>query len=78
MSGQGEQSHTMRVTLTAEARIRGDHEQPAPIWSYISPKQRIHQNHPLRRLRTLVDAVLKGLSPCSAAFTARLVCPDSE
>src|SRR5262252_7285938 len=53
----------MRVTLTAEARMRGDHEQQAPMWSYISPEQRIPQDHPLRALRTLVNAVLKELSP---------------
>ena len=43
--------------------MRGDHEQPVPMWSYISPEQRIPQDHPLRALRTLVDAVLKELSP---------------
>src|SRR5215510_8063451 len=53
----------MRVTLTAEARMRGDHKQQAPMWSYISPEQRIPQDHPLRPLRPLVDAVLKDLSP---------------
>src|SRR5215470_16144871 len=53
----------MRVTLTGEARMRGDHEQQAPMWSYISPEQRIPQGHPLRPLRALVDAVLTDLSP---------------
>src|SRR5215471_10494512 len=53
----------MRVTLTGEARMRGDHEQQAPMWSYISPEQRIPQDHPLRPLRALVDAVLTDLSP---------------
>src|SRR5262249_14345652 len=53
----------MRVTLTGEARMRGDHEQQAPMWSYISPEQRIAQDHPLRPLRALVDAVLTDLSP---------------
>jgi transposase len=53
----------MRVTRTPEARMRGDHEQQAPMWSYISPEQRIPQDHPLRPLRALVDAVLKELSP---------------
>lgn len=43
--------------------MRGDHEQQAPMWSYISAEQRIPQDHPLRPLRTLVDAVLKDLSP---------------
>ena len=43
--------------------MRGDQEQQAPMWSYISPEQRIPQDHPLRPLRTLVDEVLKDLSP---------------
>jgi transposase len=43
--------------------MRGDHEEQAPMWSYISPEQRIPPDHPLRPLRTLVDAVLKELSP---------------
>jgi len=43
--------------------MRGEHEQQAPMWSYISPEQRIPQDHPLRPIRTLVDAVLKDLSP---------------
>src|SRR5678816_1649603 len=53
----------MRATLRAEARMRGDQEQQAPMWSYISPEQRIPQDHPLRPLRTLVDVVLKEMSP---------------
>src|SRR4029453_3251865 len=53
----------MRATLRAEVRMRGDQEQQAPMWSYISPEQRIPQDHPLRPLRTLVDVVLKELSP---------------
>src|SRR5689334_3337017 len=53
----------MRVTRTPEARMRGDHEQQAPMWSYISPEQRIPPDHPLRPLRALVDGVLTELSP---------------
>ncbi len=43
--------------------MRGDHEQPAPMWSYISAEQRVPPDHPLRPIRILVDAVLKELSP---------------
>lgn len=43
--------------------MRGEHEQQAPMWSYISPEQRVPQDHPLRPLRTLVDGVLRELSP---------------
>ena len=43
--------------------MRGDHEQQAPMWSYISPEQRVPRDHPLRPLRLVVDAVLEELSP---------------
>lgn len=43
--------------------MRGDPEQQAPMWSYISPEQRVPSDHPLRPIRALVDAVLKDLSP---------------
>jgi hypothetical protein len=55
--------------MTSEAkkkrgeRMRGDHSEPDAIFSYISPAQRVPQDHPLRAIRTLVDAVLRELSP---------------
>lgn len=55
--------------------MRGDQEQQAPMWSYISPEQRIPQDHPLRPLRTLVDAVLKELSPRFSRLYAKPVGP---
>src|SRR4029434_6966308 len=61
----------MRATLRAEVRMRGDQEQQAPMWSYISPEQRIPQDHPLRPLRTLVDAVLTELSPRFSTLYAK-------
>jgi transposase len=33
------------------------------MWSYLSPEQRIPQDHPLRPIRTMVDTVLQELSP---------------
>ena len=51
--------------------MRGDHEQQAPMWSYISPEQRIPLDHPLRPLRTLVDAVLTELSPRFSTLYAK-------
>ena len=51
--------------------MRGDHEQQAPMWSDISPEQRIPQDHPLRPLRTLVDAVLTELSPRFSTLYAK-------
>jgi transposase len=43
--------------------MRGDDPQQAAMFSYISPEERVPQDHPLRTIRTLVDAVLKELSP---------------
>jgi hypothetical protein len=37
--------------------MRGDREQQAPMWSYISPEQRVPQEHPLRPLRMLVSRI---------------------
>jgi transposase len=43
--------------------MRGlDHQQSA-MFSYLSPEQRVPRDHPLRILRQLADAALKGLSP---------------
>ena len=43
--------------------MRGDDPQQAAIFSYISPEERVPQEHPLRTIRVMVDAVLKELSP---------------
>jgi hypothetical protein len=37
------------------------------MFSSISPEERVPQDHPLRALRAMVDAVLKELSPQFAA-----------
>jgi transposase len=42
--------------------MRGDHREPDSIFSYVSPEQRIPKEHPLRAIRTLVDAVLGDMS----------------
>jgi len=43
--------------------MRGDDEIQDDALSYISPEQRIPQDHPLRTIRKLVDGVLRDLSP---------------
>lgn len=60
----------MRVTSLVEARMRGDDRQQAAMWSYISPEQRVPLDHPLRPIRTLVDAILADLSPESGKLYA--------
>lgn len=43
--------------------MRGDNDEPDVMFSYISPAQRVPQDHPLRAVRSMVDVVLKELSP---------------
>ena len=44
-------------------RMRGDNEQQAAMYSYISPEQRVPADHPLRPLRKMTDEIFKQLSP---------------
>jgi transposase len=43
--------------------MRGVDTQQSSMFSYLSPEERIPENHPLRPIRTMVDAVLAALSP---------------
>jgi transposase len=43
--------------------MRGDNEQQAGMYSYISPEQRVPADHPLRPLRKMTDEIFKQLSP---------------
>src|SRR5512147_819253 len=42
--------------------MRGDDQQQAAMFSYISPEQRVPADHPLRPIRAMVDEILRGLS----------------
>ena len=42
--------------------MRGTDLQQGHVFSYLSPEQRVRQDHPLRPIRTLVDQILKQLS----------------
>src|SRR5271170_3209361 len=44
-------------------RMRGTDQQQSHVFSYISPEQRVRKDHPLRPIRTMVDEILKQLSP---------------
>src|SRR5271156_5090624 len=44
-------------------RMRGTDQQQTHVFSYISPEQRVRSDHPLRPIRTMVDEILKQLSP---------------
>jgi transposase len=43
--------------------MRGTDQQQSHVFSYISPEQRVRKDHPLRPIRTMVDEILKKLSP---------------
>jgi transposase len=43
--------------------MRGDDRQQQEMWSYISAEERVPQDHPLRAMRKIVNAVLRDLSP---------------
>src|SRR5271168_4861551 len=43
--------------------MRGNDQQQGHVFSYLSPEQRVRQEHPLRPIRRMVDQVLQELSP---------------
>ncbi len=51
--------------------MRGEDTQQNAMFSYLSPEQRVPQDHPVRRLRRLVDEVLRKLSRRFTAMYAR-------
>src|SRR5579859_1821539 len=50
--------------------MRGEDQQQGAMYSYISPEQRVPQEHPLRAIREIVDGVLKAMSPGFARLYA--------
>src|ERR1700738_2698575 len=43
--------------------MRGKDDQQLDVFSYISPEQRVPQDHPLRSLRAMTDEALQQLKP---------------
>jgi transposase len=43
--------------------MRGSLTETAAMFSYISPSQRVPQDHPLRAIRQITDEALRALSP---------------
>jgi transposase len=43
--------------------MRGPDKKQDAIFSYVSPEERVPSDHPLRLIRTLVDGILKDMSP---------------
>ena len=56
--------------------MRGDDEQQAGMFSYLSPEERVPQDHPLRTIRRLVDQVLGELSPAFDRLYAQVGRPS--
>ncbi len=50
--------------------MRGTDDQQATCFSYVSPEQRVPQDHPLRAIHALVNTVLRELSPRFATLYA--------
>lgn len=51
--------------------MRGPDEQQAWMFSYISAEKRVPKDHPLRAIRTMVDAILRDLSPLFESLYAK-------
>jgi hypothetical protein len=47
--------------VAEEAGMRGADQQQSGMFSYISAERRVPKEHPLRRVRVMVDAALKEL-----------------
>ena len=57
-------------------RMRGTDRQQSHVFSYISPEQRVHGDHLLRPIRTMVDEILKRLSPQFNKMCSKVGCPS--
>jgi len=51
------------IVQEGSAAMRGSDEQPGYLFSYVSAEARVPADHPLRRVRVLVDEALRRLSP---------------
>ena len=51
--------------------MRGRFRDQGGLFSYVSPEERVPQNHPLRRIQQLVRDVLKELIPSFGRLYAR-------
>lgn len=56
--------------------MRGDDLDQSPLFSYLSPEQRVPLDHPLRRIRALTDEALGEMSSRFAAMYSRLGRPS--
>ena len=50
--------------------MRGEDSKQEAMFSYVSPEQRVPQDHPLRPVREMVDTILQEMSPRFARLYA--------
>src|SRR5439155_15429437 len=60
-----------RASCVRNECMRGVDHQQSQMFSYLSPEQRVRKDHPLRAIRTIVDEVLRSLSPQFSRMYAR-------
>src|SRR5436190_13482171 len=56
--------------------MRGPDDQTSDMFSYLSPEQRVHADHPLRAIRRMPDAALAALSPRFARMYSEIGRPS--
>ena len=56
--------------------MRGEDKQQLDVFSYVSPEQRVPQDHPLRPLRVMTDEALRELQPRFNKLYAKTVRPS--
>ena len=56
--------------------MRGNDQQTDHLFSYVSPEQRVPQDHPLRPIRQMVDAALRRLLPAFEPMYSRMGRPS--
>jgi transposase len=52
--------------------MRGDDHNQSPMFSYLSPEERVPADHPLRKVRVMTDLALRELSPKFALLYSRM------
>src|ERR1017187_1107839 len=57
--------------------MRGQDEQQFDVFSYVSPEQRVPQDHPLRTLRVMTNEALRELQP-RLCVQRRLACTAGD
>jgi hypothetical protein len=55
-------SQTARRICCQNHCMRGYDHQQADMYSYLSPEQRVRENHPLRKSRVMADEALNNMS----------------